>query len=48
LCGVKLSKSFHETESDVFVNDFYEEGAEDQLIFNIDVSLGNILFKEKK
>ncbi len=48
LCGVKLSKSFHETESDVFVNEYYEEDAENQLIFNIEVSLGNILFKEKK
>ncbi len=48
LCGVKLSKSFHETESDIYVNDYYEEGAEDQLIFNIDVSLGNIIFRERK
>ena len=48
LCQVKLSKSFKENEPDVFINEFYEEGAENQLVFNVDVSLGTIQFKEKK
>lgn len=48
LCQVKLSKSFQEKESDVFVNEYYEEGGENQLVFNVDVSLGSIHFKEKK
>ena len=48
LCQVKLSKSFVEIEPDIFVNGNYEEGGTDQLIFDIDVSLGNVLVKEKK
>lgn len=48
LCQVKLSKSFTENEPDIFINDYYEEGADNQLVFNVDVSLGSIHFKEKK
>ncbi len=48
LCQVKLSKSFRENSPDVFINEFYEEGGENQLVFNVDVSLGTIQFKEKK
>ena len=48
LCQVKISKMFMETEKDVFVNEFYEEGAAGQLVFEVDVSLGNIIFKDKK
>jgi hypothetical protein len=48
LCNVKLSKSFFEIEPDVFVNEDYEEGGSRQLVFDIDVSLGNVIVKEKK
>ena len=48
LCQVKLSKSFTETDTDIFVNEYYEEGAAGQLVFDVDVSLGNIIFKDKK
>ncbi len=48
LCQVRLSKTFTETDTDVFVNEYYEEGASGQLVFDVDVSLGNIVFKDKK
>lgn len=48
LCQVKLSKSFREIDPDVFINEFYEEDADNQLVFDVDVSMGNITFKEKK
>jgi hypothetical protein len=48
LCQVKLAKSFTEVEPDIFVNESYEEGRDDQLVFEIDVSLGNVMVKEKK
>lgn len=48
LCQVKLSKSFVKIEPNVYVNAFYEEGGSRQLLFDIDVSLGNVTVKEKK
>ena len=48
LCQVKLSKVFREVEEDVYVNEFYEEGGDNQLLFDVDVSLGNIVIKDKK
>jgi len=48
LCHVKLAKSFREIEENVFVNKSYTEDAENLLTFNLDVALGNIVFKEKK
>jgi len=48
LCQVRLSKSFQENEPDVFINEYYEEGGDNQLVFDVDVSLGSIQFKEKK
>lgn len=48
LCQTRLSKSFMEIEPDVYVNEAYEEGGSRQLVFDIDVSLGNVVIKEKK
>ena len=48
LCDVKLTKSFDEIEDNVFVNAAYHEDAENILKFDVDVALGNIIFKEKK
>ena len=48
LCDMKLTKSFREIEDDVFVNEDYDEDAENLLKFDVDVALGNIIFKEKK
>jgi len=46
LCHVKISKSFDEVEDNVFVNSSYTPDAENLLTFNLDVALGNIIFKE--
>lgn len=46
LCHVKISKSFDEVEDNVFVNSSYSADAENLLTFNLDVALGNIVFKE--
>jgi len=48
LCDVRLTKSFRELKKDVFVNMEYEPDVHDLLQFDVDVSLGNIVFKEKK
>jgi hypothetical protein len=48
LCDVKLTKSFRETEENVFTNVEYDESTDDLLEFDVDVSFGTIIFKEKK
>ena len=48
LCDVKLTKSFKETEENVFTNMEYDADATDILEFEVDVSFGTIIFKEKK
>ncbi len=48
LCDVKLTKSFKEISDNVYVNEEYDENAPNQLAFEVDVSLGNIIFKEKR
>lgn len=48
LCDVRLTKSFREIEEDVFVNEDYDEDAENLVTFDVDVAMGNIIFKEKK
>ena len=48
LCDVKLTKSFDEVRKNVFVNAEYDESADNILRFDVDVALGNIVFKEKK
>lgn len=47
LCQVKLPKRFTAIDSDTYVTESYDEDAENKLEFDIDVSLGSILFKEK-
>ena len=48
LCHVKISKSYHEVEDNVFVNSSYYPEANNVLTFYVDVALGNIVFKEVK
>jgi hypothetical protein len=48
LCDVRLTRSFREISDNVFVNEEYDENASNQLVFEVDVSLGNIIFKEKR
>ena len=46
LCRVRLSRSFTEISKNTFVNPAYKEDADNLLTFNVDVSLGTIVFKE--
>ncbi|MCB0497200.1 MAG: hypothetical protein KDC79_13755 [Cyclobacteriaceae bacterium] len=48
LCDVHLTKSFREISDNVYVNDAYDEDSDNQLSFDVDVSLGSITFKEKR
>lgn len=48
LCDVKLTKSFREISDNVFVNETYDENATNKLSFDVDVSLGTIIFREKR
>jgi hypothetical protein len=47
LCKVKLSKGFRSIGNNTFVNESYAEDAENLLSFYLDVSMGNIVFREK-
>jgi hypothetical protein len=48
LCDVRLTKSFKETEENVFTNAEIDESTKDLLEFDVDVSFGTIVFKEKR
>lgn len=48
LCDVRLTKSFREISDNVYVNEEYDEDSDNQLSFDVDVSLGSITFKEKR
>ena len=48
LCDVKLTKSFKETEDNVFTNMEFDANVDDILEFDVDVSFGTIIFKEKR
>lgn len=48
LCRVKLTKSFTKLTDNTFVNRAYSADAPNLLTFNLDVSMGSIVFKEKK
>lgn len=48
LCDVRLTKSFREISDNVYVNELYDEDSDNQLSFDVDVSLGSITFKEKR
>ena len=48
LCDVKLTKSFKETDENVFTNMDIDADVTDILEFDVDVSFGTIIFKEKR
>lgn len=47
LCSVNLSKSLQRIGENTFANAAYEKNAANALTFDLDVSLGKIIFKEK-
>ena len=47
LCKVNLAPSFKEIKKNTWVNKSYTPLAENLVTFNVDVSMGNIIFKEK-
>jgi len=48
LCDVRLTKSFKEIEDNVFINMDIDKDSDNMLVFDVDVSFGSIVFKEKK
>ena len=44
LCGIKIAKGFEEVEDNVYVNMSYAEDADNLVIFDVDVALGNVSF----
>jgi len=48
LCSVKMSRSLKKIGENTFANAAYTKNAENALTFDLDVSLGNIIFKEKQ
>ena len=45
LCRVKIPKGFSEIRKNVFISHDYREDAENLITFNVDVTMGNIIFK---
>lgn len=48
LCRVKMLKSFREIKPETFVNRAYKADAHNLLTFDVDVSMGNVIFKVKE
>lgn len=46
LCSIKIPESMKKIRENTFANDAYSEDAENSLVFNLDVSMGSIIFKE--
>lgn len=46
LCSVKLPATLKKIRANTFANAAYSEDAENALVFNLDVSMGNIIFRE--
>lgn len=46
LCSVKIPASLKKIRSNTFASESYSENAAKALVFNLDVSMGNITFKE--
>ena len=46
LCSVKLPESLKKVRANTFANAAYNDKAKNALIFNLDVSMGNIIFRE--
>ena len=47
LCRVKLTKAFKKLDDNTFVNEAYDAAAKNLLSFNLDVSMGSIVFQQK-
>ena len=47
LCRTKISADFKEIRSNVYVNEAYHPDARNLMTFNVDVSMGNIIFKSR-
>lgn len=45
LCRIKIPKEFTEIRKNVFISNNYREDAENLITFNVDVTMGNIIFK---
>ena len=48
LCSVKIPSQFKKISENVFANAAYTKDAKNSLTFDLDVSMGNIIFKEAK
>ncbi|MFN3839816.1 MAG: hypothetical protein ACK4RF_03835 [Cyclobacteriaceae bacterium] len=48
LCSVKMGRNLKKIGEGAFANDAYSKDASNALLFDLDVSMGNIIFKEKK
>jgi hypothetical protein len=48
LCDVRLTRSFHELTDNVYTNMEVDDDSDNMLEFDVDVSFGSIIFKEKK
>ena len=48
LCSVKISRSLKKIGENTFANAAYNKNAQNALTFDLDVSMGNIIFKEKQ
>jgi hypothetical protein len=46
LCSVKIPRGMKKIRANTFANASYRENAKNALVFNLDVSMGNIIFKE--
>jgi hypothetical protein len=46
LCSVRIPEGMKKIRANTFANAAYHEDAENALLFNLDVSMGNIIFKE--
>ena len=46
LCSVKIPDSLRKIRANTFANAAYNEKADNALVFNLDVSMGNIIFRE--
>jgi hypothetical protein len=46
LCSVKIPEVLKKVRPNTFANDAYSENATNALVFNLDVSMGNIIFRE--
>jgi hypothetical protein len=47
LCSIKLTEDLKETSANTYANAAYAKNPKNALTFDLDVSLGNIVFKEK-